>query len=340
MSRFHPAELLRPVGRSRWGMAVVLGVALAAVLALPGFGGHPQLASAIGLGFVLTAVPTLPLSLRAAAITITTRGAGVIGGAIVAVLTSGHPVALGLATVVAAVIGALRPTLGPTAALAVVLIAVDTGNTAQWSQMPAYVVGAAVVPVAWLCWRATVMLAGKGSAASSRAPQDVGADGSPRLEPHALRVGAAVALAVTISACLPADLVGAHWLVTCVVLTIQPAAVQTGVRLVQRLSGNAVGALVAAGLLGADLPGLVVIWAAVVLFVVAMALRPVNYTWWAVTGPPVLLIISEYPGRFPWYEGGVRLAMNLLGAAVVVLVVFAVPALMGRVAPTSGRNIG
>ena len=51
-----------------------------------------------------------------------------------------------------------------------------------------------------------------------------------------------------------------------------------------------------------------------VLFLLAMALRPVNYTWWAVTGPPVLLVISEYPQLFPWYEGGVRLAMNLAGA--------------------------
>jgi hypothetical protein len=58
-----------------------------------------------------------------------------------------------------------------------------------------------------------------------------------------------------------------------------------------------------------------------------MALRPVNYTWWAVTGPPVLLVISEYPQLFPWYEGGVRLAMNFAGAAIVLLVVFAAPAL-------------
>ena len=62
-----------------------------------------------------------------------------------------------------------------------------------------------------------------------------------------------------------------------------------------------------------------------VLFTLAMALRPVNYTWWAVTGPPVLLVISEYPQLFPWYEGGVRLAMNLLGAAIVLAVVFGFP---------------
>jgi hypothetical protein len=45
----------------------------------------------------------------------------------------------------------------------------------------------------------------------------------------------------------------------------------------------------------------------------------------------VLLVISEYPHLFPWYEGGVRLGMNVLGAAVVVAVVFLVPGAWQRV---------
>ena len=73
-------------------------------------------------------------------------------------------------------------------------------------------------------------------------------------------------------------------------------------------------------MLGAHPAAPVVVMVTVVLFLLAMALRPVNYTWWAVTGPPVLLMISEYPQLFPWYEGGVRLAMNLGGAVIVLAV--------------------
>ena len=88
----------------------------------------------------------------------------------------------------------------------------------------------------------------------------------------------------------------------------------------QRISGNTIGALIAAVVLGAhpSVPAAAVL--TVLLFTLAMALRPVNYTWWAITGPPVLLMISEYPDLFPWYEGGVRLAMNRPGAVIVLVV--------------------
>jgi uncharacterized membrane protein YccC len=146
-------------------------------------------------------------------------------------------------------------------------------------------------------------------------------------------VAVAVGCAVVIAGLLPADLVGGHWLITSVLLTIQPRRDQTGVRVAQRLSGNAVGAVIAALILGAQPPAPVVVAITIALFLLAMALRPVNYTWWAVTGPPVLLVISEYPGLFPWYEGGVRLAMNLGGALIVLVVVFGTAWLI-RMRPT------
>jgi uncharacterized membrane protein YccC len=112
-----------------------------------------------------------------------------------------------------------------------------------------------------------------------------------------------------------------------VLLTIQPGRAATGRRLAQRLSGNTVGAVLAAALLGTHPPLGVAVAATVALFTLAVALRPVNYTWWAITGPPVLLVVSEFPRWFPWYEGGVRLGMNLAGAAIVVMVVFVLPVL-------------
>jgi hypothetical protein len=325
-------ELLRPVGRSRWGMAACLAMALGAILAVAAAVDRGETGSAVALGFVLTAVPSLPQAWRQAVDVMAIRAVAVLLGAGAAVLAGDHPVALGVVTVTAAVVGAFASRVGPTAGLAVVLVAVDVAHVAG-AQRPvtallSYAAGAALVVVAWTVWFAgsrVVRSAGREPPGTARSDQSVPGDAGG----HAVRVGVAVGVAVLLAGLVPDDLVGGHWLVTSVLLTVQPTAADTGMRLAQRLSGNAVGALIAAVLLGAR-PGLVVIAAAtVVLFTLAMALRPVNYTWWAVTGPPVLLVISEYPALFPWYEGGVRLLMNLAGAAIVVGVVFG-PLVLGR----------
>ena len=317
-------------------MAACLALALGAILAVAAALDRGETGSAVALGFVLTAVPSLPQAWRQAVAVMAIRSVAVLLGAGAAVLAVDHPVALGVATVTAAVVGALASRVGPTAGLAVVLVAVDVTHVAGAQRFPvtallSYAAGAALVVVAWTVWfacsRAGRSADGSEPAGAAQSGQPVSRDAGG----HAVRVGVAVAVAVLLAGLLPDDLVGGHWLVTSVLLTVQPTAADTGMRLAQRLSGNAVGALIAAVLLGAR-PGFVVIAVAtVVLFTLAMALRPVNYTWWAVTGPPVLLVISEYPALFPWYEGGVRLLMNLAGAAIVVAVVFG-PLMLGRFA--------
>lgn len=321
-------------------MAAWLALGLGAILGVSAALGRAELGSAVALGFVLTAVPSLPTTLRPALAIIGIRGLTVLAGATVAVLTAGDPLALGLATVAAAVCGGLLERVGPTAGLAVVLVGVDVhraghGDASSAAVLWPYAIGVAVVGIAWVAWfacaeaiRVTRRDPRAGPAAASRTSWQARCS-------HAARVGVAVGAAVVIAAMLPADLVGGHWLITSVLLTVQPAAVDTGMRLAQRLSGNAVGALIAAVLLGTHPAVPVVAVVTVVLFTLAMALRPVNYTWWAVTGPPVLLVISEYPQLFPWYEGGVRLAMNLVGAVIVLAVVFGFP-MLGRL-PALGR---
>ena len=324
------SEVLRPVGPSRWGMAIWLALGLGAILGVTAAVGRPALGSALGLGFVLTAVPSLPVAWRPALVTMGVRGLAILVGATLAVLTSEHPLALAVVTVAAAAGGALSVEVGPTAALAVVLIAIDVPHDPGAASLVPYLVGGLVVPVAWSAWYGCTVVFGR---RGLPAPPS-GRSGAPWRErrPHAIRVGIAVAVAVGVAGLLPDELVGGHWLVTSVVLTVQPVARETGLRLAQRLSGNTVGALIAALMLGTHPSLPVVAVLTVVLFTLAMALRPVNYTWWAVTGPPVLLVISEYPALFPWYEGGVRLAMNLGGAVIVLLVVFGAPALgrLGR----------
>ncbi|KUI26868.1 FUSC family protein [Mycobacterium sp. GA-2829] len=309
--------LLQPVGRSRWGMAAALAGTLGVLLVVPQMQGRPSLGSALALGFVLTAVPSLPTAGRPALATMATRAAAVLVGGVLVVVCADRPVSLAVVTVGAAVCGALIDRLGATAGLSVVLIAIDSGSDASPATLWPYAIGAATVFVAWTVWRLAANLLHK-------PPPDT-APARTIDRTHAVRVAVAVAAAVALADWLPDGFVGGHWLVTSVLLTIQPGRPATRVRLVQRLSGNAAGAVIAAALLGAQPAVPVAVAVTVVLFLLAIALRPVNYTWWAITGPPVLLVISEYPHWFPWYEGGVRLAMNLLGAAIVVAVMFLAP---------------
>lgn len=319
--------MLRPVGASRWAMAAWLAAGLGAILTVSDGLGHPDMGSAVALGFILTAVPTLPLTWRSALSTMAVRGGAVLSGAALVVLTAGSPGMLAVATVAAAAGGVLVARVGPTAGLAVVLVAVDMragGDGRSPAALLPYAAGALVVVVVWAAWFGCSEAARLHRGGARPGAEDTESRGLRRGYPHALRVGVAVAVAVLVTGLLPGDLAGGHWLITCVLLTVQPGAADTGVRLVQRISGNTVGALIAAAVLGAhpSVPAVAVL--TVVLFTLAMALRPVNYTWWAITGPPVLLIVSEYPDLFPWYEGGVRLAMNLAGA-VIVLVVAVLP---------------
>ena len=302
-------------------MAAWLSTALCAILVVSGASGHADLGSPVALGFVLTAVPSLPERFRGALGTIAVRGLTVVTAALVVELTAGSPVAHGVTVVAAAVFGALVERVGATAGLAVILIGLDTGSTvatSSWACWP-YAAGTIAVLMAWLAWWSCARVFPRdGRAVDGESPPAPAAVARG----HAVRVGAAVGAAVTIAGLLPDDLVGGHWLITSVLLTIQRRRTDTGVRVAQRLSGNTVGAVIAAAVLGAQPPAPLVAAVTMILFLLAMALRPVNYTWWAVTGPPVLLVISEYPGRFPWYEGGIRLAMNLAGAVIVLAVVF------------------
>ena len=139
-----------PVGRSRWGMAGWLALGLGASLAVTALRGHAEFGSAMALGIVLTAVPSLPVALRPALVTIAVRGATVLAGALTVVLCDGHPLALAVATVVAAMAGAMIQRVGPTAGLAVILMAVHTdGGPVSVVIMYPYLLGVAVVLLAW-----------------------------------------------------------------------------------------------------------------------------------------------------------------------------------------------
>ncbi len=151
-------------------MAAWLAVGLGAILAVSAVLGRAELGSAVALGFVLTAVPSLPTTMRPALATMGIRGAAVLAGAVLAVLCAGHPVALGAATIAAAVCGALLDRVGPTAGLAVVLVAVDAHDELlSPTTLVPYLVGGLVVVAVWSAWSACARAL---AAARRETPQD------------------------------------------------------------------------------------------------------------------------------------------------------------------------
>lgn len=323
-------ELYRSTGSPAWGISLWLAVALGAVFVVCDALGRSASGAAIALGVVLTAVPGIPAAVDEAVKVIGVRTAAVGLGTVTVLACNGNELLLSCATVLSAMLGAVVPRLGPTAALTVVLVAMHMERTAG-SPAALYLVGSAVVSVAAAA-HIGVTAIGKSSAPSVPVRSSV----LPTWG-HVAGLGTAVAAATAAAAAVPDDVIGAHWLVTGVVLSIQGDTTATGIRLAQRLSGNLIGAVLAAAILAATPAQPVVIALIIVLFLLAMALRPVNYTWWAVTGPPVLLLTSEYPAIFPWYEGGVRLLMNIAGAGIVAVVIFGPPWAAGLLRPARRR---
>jgi hypothetical protein len=308
-------------------MAACLATILGAILAGSAAVGHEKLGAEVALAFLLTAVPSLPQQLRAGLEVIAVRGVTVLCGTLVVMLTDGFPVLRGIAIVAAAMLGARVDWIGPTAGLAVILPTVHFDGAIPSPQMVLfalwpYAAGPLAVAVAWSSGLA-ITRAGK---SGDDPPRSIPPPDSPH--GHALRVGVALTLALVLVHQLPASLPGTHWLITSVLLTIQPRPHQTRLRMAQRLSGNTLGAVIAAVVLGCQPPVPVVIVAVTVLYFLATALRGMNYTWWAVMGPPALLMVSEYPALFPWYEGAIRVGMNLAGSAIVALIVFGSLSLM------------
>ncbi|EKT77316.1 hypothetical protein WSS_A38201 [Rhodococcus opacus M213] len=252
------------------------------------------------------------------------------------ILSAGNPMVVAIATVMAAAIGVVVTSVGVTAALAVVLIAVHTqrGAGAGFSLLGPYAGGVITVFAATMLWFGAELVRGRRprpstatAASTERRPRRDFRTASPQV----LRISVAVVLAMLGTELMPEGMVGGHWLITSVLLSIQPYPAATKIRLAQRLSGNTIGAVFVAAFLAPHPVQPIVVMAMIALLLLAVALRPVNYFWWALTGPPVLLLISEYPDLYPWYEGGVRLAMNVLGAAIVLVVVLVPPRVADRV---------
>jgi uncharacterized membrane protein YccC len=135
----------------------------------------------------------------------------------------------------------------------------------------------------------------------------------------------AVAVAAAVSALIGIGIFGGHWLITAVLLSIQRTGPATRLRVAQRLVGNTFGALLVALVVVLGPSPTVMAVVAAALFVLAFGLRSISYLWWAVTAPPVLLIVGDFPAGHAWYEGGIRVVLGLLGAVIVLAMFWQLP---------------
>ena len=136
---------------------------------------------------------------------------------------------------------------------------------------------------------------------------------------HALRVAIACSVALLLAEAL--HLQRAHWVLVTTAIILQPSAGATMRRALARVAGTLLGATVAA-LLTPVLRGPLSL--AAVLFplsVLAMAVRPLNYSLYAALVTPVFVLMAESTGG-DFSLVRVRIVNTLIGGAVALLAAY------------------
>lgn len=304
------APPVTPAARSL-AMSVLLGLAVGSALLLGLHSGHTDRAGRAAMAMILVALPSIPGPPRRAARTLITRSATVVVAALAVAAVGGNEVVVAVGIVLAAALGFTVPRVGTTAALALLMsgLRMQTVPTALeapglWELIGALVVGAATV----------LTRLGQGAVHEEDLAERA------RERSWTVRRTGSVAAAVLLALVTPLGVYGGHWLVTAVLLSVRPTPSATRVRLAQRLLGNTVAALLVAVLMASGAGPTALAYVVAALTGLSFALRPVSYLWWAVAAPPVLLILGDYPTAHDWYEGMVRVALNVIGAIIVLIV--------------------
>lgn len=136
---------------------------------------------------------------------------------------------------------------------------------------------------------------------------------------QAARVGLAVGTAMTLVTAFGKP--HGQWLTITVLFSLRGTYGETRTRIVQRIGGVIVGSVVAAVLL-ALAPGQV--GASLVLFanaLIGFTLRSVNYSYWAVFGTPITMMLLEFSTPSSWTLAGLRVALTIAGGVLAFLAV-------------------
>lgn len=296
---------------------LLLGGALAGVLVAGVQTGLVDLAARFGLGVILVALPSLPTTAGDAWRTLGARTLAVLAGAAFVALVDGRPGPVVVGVLLAAAIGAFLPPVRVCAALAVLLCGVRAQVDAP-AALPLVGEGAGALTVCLVGLLG--VLVGRTRGRSPRGPAPTRQALRSRLAEdaeHGLRMVLGLVAAFAVAAVSGLGLAGGHWLVTAVLLSLQRTGTATRLRVAQRLLGNTAGALLVALIMATGASGTVLGLVAATGFCAAFALRPINYLWWAVAAPPVLLIIGDFPQVHSWYEGVVRVGLGAVGALIV-----------------------
>ncbi|RLU83629.1 hypothetical protein CTZ27_28485 [Streptomyces griseocarneus] len=306
------ADLLRPQGRPQYVDGLAAGAALSVPLVVGAWAEHPGAGASVALPAVLVAMP-FPAGAGTAerARCLAVRTVSVTAAGIYVALLGNGVAALAPGAAVAAFLGALLPRVGPTAALAVVLVGI-TGNGGHASAVPG------LLQLVGCLWTAALLLPrrrGRGPAVVKEPHRPA----RPDVLRHAGRLALLVGAATAATGALGFLWGEGHWLVTSLLLTLRPTAEETRVKSAKRLLGNSLGGVVAALLLLCR-PGPYAVAGIVgVSGAAAYAFRPVNYAYWTSASPVLLLLLSDFGRPLPWSAAVVRVGLNLLGGIVAVL---------------------
>jgi uncharacterized membrane protein YccC len=133
---------------------------------------------------------------------------------------------------------------------------------------------------------------------------------------HAVRVGVAVAPAMALGTGL--KLQYGHWLTITVLLSLRDSYGDTVKRVIKRVGGTAIGAIVAALAL-AVAPGEVTLVA--LIFVGAIfgfTFRSANHAYWMAFGTPMIMLLVDFSNALYWSAAGWRIGLTLVGGLVAL----------------------
>ncbi|MFF2554465.1 FUSC family protein [Nocardia sp. NPDC058058] len=290
---------------------VAAGIALLTPLLAMYWAGHADIGASMSLAALLVVMPLGTTDRAERARLLATRTVSLTAAGVVVWLIGPHTWLLVIAVTAAAALGAFLPRVGVTAALGVLLIGI-TGSGA-----------ATVVPgldqLLGSLWAALLIFPNWGHRKSTPPAQAMSPRArlsSPKIRHHAARL--ALLTAVVSSTLLSGGLLGggAHWLVTSLLLTLQPTSEQTRAKGLQRTVGNSLGGVVTALILITN-PGTITVAIGVGLAAVfGYGWRPANYLYWSLAAPALLLLLADYSTPMPWYDGALRAALNALGALI------------------------
>jgi uncharacterized membrane protein YccC len=133
---------------------------------------------------------------------------------------------------------------------------------------------------------------------------------------HAVRVGVAVAPAMALGTGL--KLPHGHWLTITVLLSLRDSYGDTVKRVIKRVGGTAIGAIVAALAL-AIAPGEAML--VILIFIGAIfgfTFRSANHAYWMMFGTPMIMLLVDFSDALYWSAAAWRIGLTLAGGMLAL----------------------